>query len=219
MKTLMDYVLQEEIKMDWWNGCPVTGFLLTGLPASVKRWSEFWTVTVCTQSWNNGFCADIADDKDAATQYNNWLLICEKIVWYLLERRKQALAHSRVDGKQTENVTRYANMFGIFFNYFTERTRATGGKKSVLLNDNIQKITTPYMRFMNWKHLCAMGEQDYVLKEMKDYWGGGCNSVPPASTRKNTILPNRVLSIMPCMDGSLAKVYVMHGVQPVVFVG
>jgi len=41
-----------------------------------------------------------------------------------------------------------------------------------LLNNNIQKITTPYMRFYELEALCAMGEQDYVLKEMKDYWGG-----------------------------------------------
>ncbi len=42
----------------------------------------------------------------------------------------------------------------------------------MLLNDNIQKITTPYMRFYELEALCAMGEQNYVLKEMKDYWGG-----------------------------------------------
>jgi len=41
-----------------------------------------------------------------------------------------------------------------------------------LLNDSIPKITTPYMRFYELEALCAMGEQSYVLKEMKDYWGG-----------------------------------------------
>ena len=28
------------------------------------------------------------------------------------------------------------------------------------------------MRFYELEALCAMGEQNYVLKEMKDYWGG-----------------------------------------------
>jgi hypothetical protein len=28
------------------------------------------------------------------------------------------------------------------------------------------------MRFYELEALCAMGEQDYVLKEMKNYWGG-----------------------------------------------
>jgi len=62
-------------------------------------------------------------------------------------------------------------MFAIFFDYFNEQQKQAV-KKSVLLNNNIQKITTPYMRFYELEALCAMGEQNYVLKEMKDYWGG-----------------------------------------------
>ena len=35
------------------------------------------------------------------------------------------------------------------------------------------------MRFYELEALCAMGEQNYVLNEMKDYWGGmlkpGCH--------------------------------------------
>ena len=42
----------------------------------------------------------------------------------------------------------------------------------MLLNDSIQKITTPYMHFYELEALCAMGEQNYVLKKMKGYWGG-----------------------------------------------
>jgi alpha-L-rhamnosidase len=85
--------------------------------------------------------------------------------------KQQALVHSRVNGKQTDNVTRYANMFGIFFNYFTEQQKQQV-KKSVLLNDEIPKITTPYMRFYELEALSAMGEQAFVLKEIKSYWGG-----------------------------------------------
>jgi alpha-L-rhamnosidase len=82
--------------------------------------------------------------------------------------------HSRIDGKQTDNVTRYANMFSIFFGYLNE-SQKQDVKKYVLMNDNIQKITTPYMRFYELEALCAIGEQSYVLKEMKDYWGGMLN--------------------------------------------
>jgi hypothetical protein len=84
---------------------------------------------------------------------------------------KHALVHSRVNGVPTDNVTRYANMFGIFFNYFTNEQKQEV-KQHVLLNDSIQKITTPYMRFYELEALCAMGEQKYVLNEMKNYWGG-----------------------------------------------
>jgi hypothetical protein len=62
-------------------------------------------------------------------------------------------------------------MFGIFFDYFTAQQKL-GVKQHVLMNDKINKITTPYMRFYELEALCAMGEQSYVLKQMKDYWGG-----------------------------------------------
>jgi hypothetical protein len=62
-------------------------------------------------------------------------------------------------------------MFAIFFDYFNLDQKAAV-KQSVLLNDKIQKITTPYMRFYELEALCAMGEQKFVTKEIKDYWGG-----------------------------------------------
>jgi hypothetical protein len=88
--------------------------------------------------------------------------------------QKQALVHSRINGTPTDHVTRYANMFAIFFDWLTE-SQKQGVKKNVLLNDNVPKITTPYMRFYELEAFCAMGEQELVLKEMKDYWGGMLN--------------------------------------------
>jgi hypothetical protein len=120
-------------------------------------------------------CANLADDKANATEYGKLAADLKVRIFSIYwNDQKKALVHSRVDGKQTDNVTRYANMFGIFFNYFTEAQKQDV-KKNVLLNDNIQKITTPYMRFYELEALCAMGEQDYVLKEMKSYWGGMLN--------------------------------------------
>lgn len=155
-------------------------------------------------------CANITNDKDAATQYNTLAADMRKKLYDIYwNDQKQALVHSRVDGKQTENVTRYANMFSIFFDYFDQQQKQQV-KKSVLLNDNIQKITTPYMRFYELEALCAMGEQTYVLKEMKDYWGGMLNlgatsffweRIRSCKTRCRTL----------CMAGSLEKVCAMPG--------
>ena len=77
----------------------------------------------------------------------------------------------RKRNKQSEAITRYANMFATFFNYL-EPEKQQSIKKSVLLNDSIMKITTPYMRFDELEALCALGEQEEVMKEMKAYWGG-----------------------------------------------
>ena len=84
---------------------------------------------------------------------------------------KQAFVHNCVNGQQSDAVTRYANMFSVFFQYLNaDKQQAI--KNSVLLNDSILKITTPYMRFYELEALCALGEQDAVMKEMKAYWGG-----------------------------------------------
>lgn len=117
-------------------------------------------------------CADLVIDTRAGEKYKTLSdELRKKIFDIYWDNNRQAIVHSREDGKPTENVTRYSNMFSIFFNYFNEQQKQAV-KRSVLLNDSIQKITTPYMRFYELEALCAMGEQDYVLKEMKDYWGG-----------------------------------------------
>jgi len=117
-------------------------------------------------------CAKLANDSENATKYEQQARTLKaKIFDIYWNQSKYALVHSRVAGQPTENITRYANMFGIFFDYFTPEQKLAV-KEHVLLNDSINKITTPYMRFYELEALCAMGEQSYVLKEMKNYWGG-----------------------------------------------
>ena len=62
-------------------------------------------------------------------------------------------------------------MFGLFYGYFDEAQKARV-VKNVMLNDDVMKIQTPYMRFYELEALCALGMQQEVLKEMKAYWGG-----------------------------------------------
>ncbi|RQO68470.1 alpha-rhamnosidase [Pedobacter sp. KBW01] len=117
-------------------------------------------------------CAKLANDTESAARYEEQAKVLKAKIFDLYwNQNKHALVHSRVAGKPTENVTRYANMFGIFFDYYTPEQKLAV-KEHVLLNDSINKITTPYMRFYELEALCAMGEQSYVLKEMKNYWGG-----------------------------------------------
>jgi len=117
-------------------------------------------------------CAKLANDTEGAAKYDQQAKeLKAKIFELYWNQQKNALVHSRINDKQTDNVTRYANMFGIFFDYFSPEQKLAV-KENVLLNDKVAKITTPYMRFYELEALCAMGEQPYVLKEMKNYWGG-----------------------------------------------
>lgn len=176
MKTLMDYVLARRNKeglMEWMPG----DWIFIDWAAGLSKEGEvsFEQLLLARSLETMALCADIANDKDSAAQYNDLAVDMRKKLFTIYwNEQQQALVHSRVDGKQTQNVTRYANMFSIFFDYFTEAQKQQV-KKSVLLNDNIQKITTPYMRFYELEALCAMGEQAFVLKEMKSYWGGMLN--------------------------------------------
>jgi len=176
MQTMMDYCLGRRNKNGLIEG--LSGdwtFIDWAAGLSKKGEISFEQMLFARSLETMSLCADIANDKTNAADYKKLAAdIKEKVFSIYWNDQKHALVHSRVDGKQTGNVTRYANMFGIFFNYFTEEQKLAV-KQHVLLNDSIQKITTPYMRFYELEALCAMGEQTYVLNQMKDYWGGMLN--------------------------------------------
>lgn len=173
MKSLMDYVLARRNKnglMEWLPGDWIFIDWATGL--SKKGEVSFEQLLLARSLETMALCANIVGDKDGASNYNQLSGDMRKKLFELYwNEQKQALVHSRIDGQQTDNVTRYANMFSIFFDYFNQQQKQAV-KTSVLLNDKVQKITTPYMRFYELESLCALGEQEYVLREMKDYWGG-----------------------------------------------
>ncbi|HKZ66762.1 MAG TPA: alpha-L-rhamnosidase C-terminal domain-containing protein, partial [Chitinophagaceae bacterium] len=173
MQSLMDYVLGRRNKDGLLEGLPGDWIFIDWAAGLSKKGEVSFEQLLFARSLETmALCADIVNDKKGALQYKTQAGgIRKKLFDIYWNDQKKALVHSRVDGKQTENVTRYANMFAIFFDYFTQQQKQAV-KKSVLLNDNVQKITTPYMRFYELEALCAMGEQNYVVKEMKNYWGG-----------------------------------------------
>lgn len=173
MKTLMDYCLGRRNKDGLMEGLPGDWVFIDWAKGLSKKGEvSFEQMLLCRSLETMALCAAIVNDDPAVTEYRNTATALKKklfdIYW---DNNKHAMVHSRVNGVPTDNVTRYANMFGIFFNYFSEQQKQDV-KKHVLLNDNVQKITTPYMRFYELEALCAMGEQDYVRREMKSYWGG-----------------------------------------------
>jgi alpha-L-rhamnosidase len=173
MKSLMQFCLDRRNKdglMEGLSGDWVFIDWADGL--SKKGEVSFEQLLLCRSLETMALCADLLNDTDAKQAYQKEATALKsKLFDFYWNEEKQSFAHSRIDGKQTENVTRYTNMFAIFFDYLNAQQK-DGVKKNVLLNDNIQKIMTPYMRFYELEALCAMGEQDFVMKEMKDYWGG-----------------------------------------------
>jgi alpha-L-rhamnosidase len=173
MQSLMDYVLGRRNKNGLLEGLAGDWIFIDWAKGLSKKGEvSFEQLLFCRSLETMALCAEILNDTKNVSTYKKLASDLKlKLFSYYWNPAKQALVHSRIDGKPTENVTRYANMFAIFFNYLTEAQKQ-GVKKNVLLNDNVPKITTPYMRFYELEALCAMKEQDYVLKEMKEYWGG-----------------------------------------------
>lgn len=173
MKTLMTYIDGRKNKnglLEWMPGDWI--FIDWADKLSKDGEVSFEQLLYCRSLETMALCAKLANDNASAALYTKQAAALKAKIFALYwNPTKQALVHSRIDGKQTDNVTRYANMFGIFFDYFTPEQKLAV-KKNVLLNDKVAKITTPYMRFYELEALCAMGEQPYVLKEMKNYWGG-----------------------------------------------
>lgn len=173
MKSLMDFCLKRRntngfleplegdwVFIDWANGLPKTGEV------------SFEQMLLARSLEAMAVSAKIAGETEDQKEYQKLASdLKTKLFDVFWDKKENVMKHQRIDGKMQDIVTRYANMFGIFFNYFTEEQKQSI-KNKVLLNDKILQITTPYMRFYELEALCAMGEQGYVLKEMKNYWGG-----------------------------------------------
>jgi len=157
---LMEGLSGDWVFIDWADGLSKQGEV------------SFEQLLLCRSLETMALCAELLDESaDKAHYAKEAAQLKGKIFDYYWNEQKGAFAHSRVAGKQTDQVTRYTNMFAIFFDYLSANQQKAV-KDKVLLNDAIQKIMTPYMRYYELEALCALGEKDYVMSEMKSYWGG-----------------------------------------------
>ena len=95
--------------------------------------------------------------------------LLQQIEVFYWDNEKQAYIDSYRSGKR--HVTRHANIFAILFDVASENRKKLLAS-SVLLNDRIPAITTPYFRFYELEALCRLGYLEKVLQEIKAYWGG-----------------------------------------------
>jgi hypothetical protein len=117
-------------------------------------------------------CARIAGDDAKAAEYRRLATdLRAKIIATFWDPELHALVHSRKDGRLNRLVTRHPNMFALMLGYL-DADKAASVKREVLLNDRVPAITTPYMRFYELAALAESGQYDYVLRQIKDYWGG-----------------------------------------------
>ena len=82
---------------------------------------------------------------------------------------RQAFIDTFASGKR--NVTRHANIFAILYDFVDEKTQRVL-LRSVLQNDGITAISTPYFKFYELEAFCKLGEVGVMQEKLKSYWGG-----------------------------------------------
>ncbi len=171
MVSLMEFCLKRRNENGMMTGLAGDWVYMDWAPLDKKGEVSFEQLLFCRSLETMALCAEITGNTPHALRYG--VLAKElkaKLEPAFWSEEKQAFIHNRVDGVAGDVVTRYTNMFAIFFGYLDPQ-KQEAVKQNVLLNDAVQKITTPYMRFYELEALCALGEHDYVRREIKDYWG------------------------------------------------
>ncbi len=174
MQTLMDYVLSRTNMDGMLEG--MTGDWVfvdwADFPMSKQGALSFEQVLLCKSLETMKLCADIVGDKMDAQFYGELASDLKgKLIPTFWDDERKALVHNVENGRKSDQVNKFANMFAINFGYFDEPTTETV-MENVMLNPDVPAITTPYMRFYELESLCDQGLQKRVLSEMKDYWGG-----------------------------------------------
>ncbi len=174
MQSLMDFCLSRRNSNGMMEGLDGDWVFIDWADFKMSKSGEvsFEQLLFCRSLETMALCAKIVNDAESEKKYSSLAKDLQKKLFSAFWcADKGAFIHNRDNDKRSEQVTPYTNMFAVLFGYLdNEQTEAV--KKNVLLNPNALKITTPYMRFYELEALCALGEQDYVLKEIRDYWGG-----------------------------------------------
>jgi alpha-L-rhamnosidase len=176
MSSLMDYCLSRRNKNGFMEGLSGDWVYIDWAPLEKIGEVSFEQILFCRALETMSLCAGIVNNKNDEAKYKQ--LAGEmrgKFAQAFWNNDKGAFVHNRVNGTQSNTVTRYTNMFAVFFDYLNAAQKISV-KNNVLLNKNVQSITTPYMRFYELEALCALGDQNYVMNEIKNYWGGMLNA-------------------------------------------
>ncbi|WP_121613411.1 alpha-L-rhamnosidase-related protein [Mesobacillus foraminis] len=142
--------------------------------ADIDNRGEVSTVQVllCRSLETMALVAELVGDTERKPVYQDLAKeLRAKIMDIFWDHEQGGLVHSRFQGILNSKVTKYPNMFALMYGYL-DQEQVESVKRKVMLNPEVQGIKTPYMRFYELAALCEVGEHQYVLEEMLDYWGG-----------------------------------------------
>ena len=175
MKTLMDFVLGRTDEDGMVQGMTGDWVFIdwADKPMDKNGQLSFEQILFCRSLESIAQVAEVvgANNKDVKRYKELAKALYSKLIPYFWNEEKKAIVHNRLQGKQQADVFKFSSMFAIIYNYLDEQKKQDVAK-NVLFNDEILKITTPYMRFYELEAMCMLGKHEQVMAEMLDYWGG-----------------------------------------------
>lgn len=117
------------------------------------------------------FAAELGDTENERTYSKMADGLRARIFEAFWDQEQGGFIHGKLNGELQTDILKYPSVFGVRFGYLDEEQRESV-KRNVLMNDSIQKIITPFMRFFELEALCEIGEEAHVLREISNYWGG-----------------------------------------------
>ena len=174
MLTLMDYCLGRTNEDGMAEGQPDDWIFVdwVDFPMHKRGTLCFEQLLFCKALESLALCAELCEDKVSAKKYGDMsvelLQKTRKMFW---SEKYHAFTHSIEKGIPNEMITKFPNMFAIIFGY-TNPQETIAISEHVMLSKDIEKITTPYMRYYELESLCMIGLQEKVLDEIRGYWGG-----------------------------------------------
>ena len=171
MCTLMDYVLERtnsdglvEGKADDWIFVDWVDF-----PMHKRGVLAFEQILFYKALMTMHTCATLLHQTDPYQQLaENVICKTRQLLW---NDDLQAWEHAIEEGEINHQITKFPNIFAILYDIVDDATKRNI-VDSVMENNKIDPITTPYMRFYELEALCMMGRQTQVLQEIRNYWGG-----------------------------------------------
>ncbi len=173
MESLMDFVLDRRNQRGLVEGLEGDWVYIDWFDNNVDMTGEvsFEQIVFCKSLETMALCSNILGIESEAEKYTALATDVKSKLADFWDDEKQAFIFNRKDGVNSNQVTKHANMFAIFYDYVTDEQKEEI-KNSVILNPEIPAISTPYMRFYELEAMCSLDEQEYVLSQIKDYWGG-----------------------------------------------
>lgn len=174
MLTLMDYCLGRTNEDGMAEGQPDDWIFVdwVDFPMHKRGTLCFEQLLFCKALESLALCAELCEDKVSAKKYGDMSMeLLQKTRKMFWSEKYHAFTHSIEKGIPNEMITKFPNMFAIIFGY-TNPQETIAISEHVMLSKDIEKITTPYMRYYELESLCMIGLQEKVLDEIRGYWGG-----------------------------------------------